>query len=91
MTPQLADYQLLMLRVIRELGDNAYGVTIRQRLEELSSSAVIYGDVYATLVDLEHLGLIASHTSNAPSRRQPAQFWLVTVDGLRILDTLEDS
>jgi DNA-binding PadR family transcriptional regulator len=54
----LGEFELLMLLAIAQLEDNAYGVTIRDRLESETSRTVTLGGIYKTLGRLEGKGLI---------------------------------
>jgi DNA-binding PadR family transcriptional regulator len=59
---------MLMLAVIR-LGDDAYGVTIREELESETSRTLTLGTVYKTLGRLEEKGYLRSHTSEPVAER----------------------
>lgn len=59
---------LLMLAVIR-LGDDAYGVTLREELEHETSRTLTLGTVYKTLGRLEDKGYLRSRTSEPVSER----------------------
>lgn len=54
----LGEFELLTLLAIARLGDNAYGVTIRDLLESATSRTVTLGGIYKTLGRLEGKGLI---------------------------------
>lgn len=54
--------QLVLLAVIR-LDGNAYGVTIRDTIDEYTGRDVIVGQVYTALDRLESKGLIRSRVS----------------------------
>ena len=45
----LAEFELYLMLAVARLGDNAYGVTIRQEIEERTGRPVSIGAVYATL------------------------------------------
>ena len=64
----LGQFEQLVLTAILALGDNAYGVTIHAKVEELSQPRKIArGAIYATLDRMEDKGLIASPGSSAPT------------------------
>src|ERR1700722_5190755 len=66
----LGQFEQLVLTAILALGDNAYGVTIHVKVEELSSPRKIArGAVYATLDRMEDKGLIASWLSDPTPER----------------------
>ena len=66
----LGQFEQLVLTAILALGDNAYGVTIHVKVEELSRPRKIArGAVYATLDRMEDKGLIASWLSDPTPER----------------------
>ena len=72
-----------MLAVVRT-GEDAYGMSVRRELEEVSGRDVAIGAVYATLDRLEAKGFVAStrpESSEGPSRR----VFAVTAAGARSL------
>ena len=66
----LGQFEQVVLTAILALGDNAYGVTIHVKVEELSRPRKIArGAVYATLDRMEDKGLIASWLSDPTPER----------------------
>lgn len=66
----LGQFEQLVLTAILSLGDNAYGVTIHAKIEELAKPrAIKLGAVYATLDRLEDKRLIASWLSEPTKER----------------------
>jgi PadR family transcriptional regulator PadR len=66
----LGQFEQVVLTAILALGDNAYGVTIHAKVEELSKPRKIArGAVYATLDRMEDKGLIASWLSDPTPER----------------------
>ena len=66
----LGQFEQIVLTAILTLGNNAYGVTIHAKVEELSRpKRVVLGAVYATLDRLEDKGLIASWLSDPTPER----------------------
>ena len=66
----LGQFEQLVLTAILALGEDAYGVTIHAKVEELSSPRKIArGAVYATLDRMEDKGLIASWMSEPTPER----------------------
>lgn len=83
----LGDFeQLVMLALIR-LGDNAYGMTVRQEIEANADRQVTLGAVYATLDRLEEKGLISSFLgqSEAQRRGRAKRFFRVNASGVEAL------
>ena len=68
------EFELLTLLAIAQLGDNAYGVTVRDVLETRTSRTVTLGAIYKTLGRLEAKGLldvtVAPPTSERGGRRK---------------------
>ena len=52
------EFELLLLLAIAQLGDDAYGVTVRDVLELRTSRTVTLGAIYKTLGRLESKGLV---------------------------------
>lgn len=52
------EFELLTLLAIAQLGDDAYGVTVRDVLEERTARTVTLGGVYKTLGRLESKDLV---------------------------------
>src|ERR1700741_4982809 len=66
----LGQFEQVVLTAILALGDNAYGVTIHAKVEELSRPRkVARGAVYATLDRMEDKGLVASWLSDPTPER----------------------
>src|SRR5262245_46396873 len=66
----IGQFEQIVLTAILTLGDNAYGVTIHAKVEELSRpKRVVLGAVYATLDRLVDKGLIASWLSDPTPER----------------------
>jgi PadR family transcriptional regulator, regulatory protein PadR len=60
----LAEFELYVMSALSRLGDDAYGVTIRQEIEHRSGRRVAIGAVYATLARLAEKGLVAFRISD---------------------------
>ena len=66
----LGQFEQVVLTAILALGDNAYGVPIHAKVEDLSKPRkVARGAVYATLDRMEDKGLIASWLSDPTPER----------------------
>lgn len=78
------EFELLMLLAVARLGDNAYGVTVRETLEDRTSRTVALGSIYKTLGRLESKGLVevtvAPPTAERGGRRR--KMYTLTKDGL---------
>jgi len=56
----IGEFEELVLLAILSQGDNAYGVTIREALEEATNRSITVGSLYTTLSRLEEKGLVES-------------------------------
>ena len=82
------DIEELTLRAAIRLGDDAYGVSIRREIEQMTGKAPSYGALYAALERLHDAGYIAYTEGPATPDRGGRPKRLVHVDGsaLRALD-----
>lgn len=69
MGKRLAGFEELVLLATASLGDEAYGVTVQQRLGEETGSPVAIGAVYAVLDRLERKGYVRSTWGDATPQR----------------------
>jgi PadR family transcriptional regulator, regulatory protein PadR len=71
------------------LGEDAYGVTIRETLEERTGRAVSSGAIYTALARLEERALVTSRVGDAtPGRaRRPPTYYRVAPAGARALES----
>ena len=60
--------QIVLLALIR-LGDNAYGVPIRQEIERRTKRSLSIGALYRTLERLEDKGFVSSRTGDPTPER----------------------
>ncbi|HSM04317.1 MAG TPA: PadR family transcriptional regulator [Longimicrobiales bacterium] len=77
------EFELLTLLAVARLGDDAYGVTVRDTMEARTSRSVTLGAIYKTLGRLESKGLVqvtvAPPTSERGGRRK--KMYTLTTDG----------
>ena len=78
--------QLLLFSIIR-LGDDAYGVTIRETIEERTGRAISSGAIYTALARLEARGLVSSQVGEATPGRagRPPKHYRIEPEGARAL------
>lgn len=57
MTTQLSEIEMLALAAVAQLGDDAYGVSIREEIERRTGRSVSIGSLYKALHRLERYGL----------------------------------
>jgi|SRR5579871_534500 len=60
MPDYLGEFEQLILLALVRLGDDAYGVTIRETLLDRAGRDVSFGAIYSTLRRLEAKGLVRS-------------------------------
>ncbi|HLK59935.1 MAG TPA: helix-turn-helix transcriptional regulator [Chthonomonadaceae bacterium] len=65
----LGSFEEIVLLAIRHLGDNAYGVPIRQAVEEATKRSTSVGALYTTLERLEEKEFISSYQGEATRER----------------------
>lgn len=85
MPPVLGEFEQLLLLAVLRLGANAYGVTIRQAIEEATGRDVSAGAVYTALNRLEARGLVSSRAGeSAPERTgMRRRYYTVRPEGAR--------
>lgn len=65
----LGEFEHLLLLALARLGADAYGVTIRQMLQDRTGREASFGAIYSTLRRLEQKGLVRSYLGEpAPVR-----------------------
>ena len=65
----IGEFEELVLLAILSQGDNAYGVTIRQALEEATNRSITIGSLYTTLSRLQEKGLVESWVGDPTAER----------------------
>jgi DNA-binding PadR family transcriptional regulator len=65
----IGEFEELVLLAILNQGDNAYGVTIREALEDATSRSIAIGSLYTTLSRLEEKGLVESWMGEPTAER----------------------
>jgi PadR family transcriptional regulator PadR len=84
----VGQFEQIVMTAILRCGDDAYGVTIHEAVERLSSSkSVALGAVYSTLDRLEDKGLISSWLSDPTPERggRSKRHYRLETDGERAL------
>ncbi len=84
--------QIVLLAAMR-LGDRAYGMTIRDEIDNRTGRAVSFGAVYVTLQRLEDKGLVSSWVGEPTAERggRAKRFFRVTADGRQALRKVRDA
>ncbi len=65
----LGSFEEVILLTLLRLGENAYGVTVRQTVEEVTGRSASIGAIYATLDRLEEKGYVSSRQGEATPER----------------------
>lgn len=84
----IGQFEQIVMTAILRCRDDAYGITIHETVEELSSpKAVALGAVYATLDRLEDKGLVSSWLSDPTPERggRSKRHYRLEPDGQRAL------
>lgn len=83
----LGEFEQLILFSILQLGDGAFGVSIRESIEERTGRVVSAGAIYTTLGRLEVRGLVSSRTGDpTPGRAgRPRKYYALEARGVKSL------
>lgn len=69
MSSHLGEFEQLILFALLRLGDDAYGVTVREEIAERTGRDVAQGAVYTALNRLEERGLVRSRIAETTPER----------------------
>lgn len=91
--PILSNFELMVMLAIIRIGDDAYGVSISNEIEETTGSEVLLGSVYDALTRLQEKGLIASTLGEATPERggRAKRHFRTTARGLRLVRDTQQS
>ncbi|HVQ65395.1 MAG TPA: helix-turn-helix transcriptional regulator [Terriglobia bacterium] len=91
--PTLSNFELMVMLAIIRIGDDAYGVSISNEIEETTGSEVLLGSVYDALTRLQEKGLIASTLGEATPERggRAKRHFRTTARGLRLVRDTQQS
>jgi PadR family transcriptional regulator, regulatory protein PadR len=83
----LGEFEQIVLLAIVRLGDEAYGVPIKQDIEQRTGRALTVGALYRTLDRLEEKGYVASAFSDPTPERggRSKRYFRIKPLGLRTL------
>jgi DNA-binding PadR family transcriptional regulator len=65
----VGDFEQMVLLALLRLGNEAYGMEVREEIEKRTGKDVSYGAVYTTLDRLERKGLVTYTLGEATSER----------------------
>ena len=80
----LGEFEHLIVLAVLRVADQAYGVTVRQEIENRTRREVSIGAVYAMLDRLEAKGYVKSHLGDPTPERggRSKRFFEITAKGL---------
>ena len=83
----LGDFEQLLLLAILRCGEDAYGITLRDEIENRTDRSVSLGAIYTALDRLEQKGFVSSWTGGAAPERggRAKRFYRVEAAGQRAL------
>ena len=87
-THRLGEFEILVLAALIRLGDDAYGVSVRQDIETCTGRPVSIGAVYTTLGRLERKGLVISRVGEPTAERggRAKKHYRAETEGRRALE-----
>lgn len=87
----LGPFEETVLLAVINLGTNAYGVTIRQKVDEVTGRTTSIGAIYTTLDRLEEKGYVSSWIGEATAVRggRAKKYFRVEGAGTRALDDVQ--
>jgi DNA-binding PadR family transcriptional regulator len=86
----LGEFEQLILFSILQLGDGAYGVSIRETIEDRTGRTISVGAIYTALGRLEERGLVRSRAEAPGAARRgrmgrPRKYYRLRREGARAL------
>jgi DNA-binding PadR family transcriptional regulator len=89
----LGSLEQIVLLALVQLGDDAYGMTVRREIESRTGRNVSIGAIYATLERLEGKGYVSSFTGEPTAARggRARRHFHIEGEGRRALRTSQDA
>ncbi|WP_138477513.1 PadR family transcriptional regulator [Dyadobacter bucti] len=87
----LGEFEEVVLLTVAILGEEAYGVTVTQELEQKTGRSVGFSTVHTTLQRMEEKGLLSSKMGGATAERggRRKRFFTVTAFGRKALQEVK--
>lgn len=84
----LGEFEILVLTALVRLGPDAYGVSVRDEIEQRTGRSVSIGALYATLGRLEAKGLVSTRLGEATPERggRAKKHYVIDAEGRRRLE-----
>lgn len=88
----IGEFEELVLLTVATLGDEAYGVTIKEDIEERSSRSISIGALHSTIARLEEKGFLKSFLGGATQERggRRKRFFQLTQSGKAALHEIKN-
>lgn len=88
----LGEFEEIVLLTIASLGENAYGISIKDEIELRGNRKVSIGSLHSTITRLEEKGYIKSKLGGATQERggRSKRFFSLTQSGKRALHKAKD-
>ena|SRR5215475_15247344 len=88
----LGGFEHVVMLALVQLRDGAYGVTVRQEIQERTGRDVSLGAIYATLDRLEAKGYVISRVGDPTPQRggRAKRFIKVTARGVQAMNRTQD-
>jgi DNA-binding PadR family transcriptional regulator len=89
----LGSLEQIVLLALVQLGDHAYGMTVRREIETRTGRNLSIGAIYATLERLEGKGYVSSFTGEPTAERggRARRHFRVEAEGRRALRTSQEA
>jgi DNA-binding PadR family transcriptional regulator len=95
MTPKsrLGEFEYLLLLAVLRLDEDAYGVTIRQEIEDRTGRPVSLGSIYPTMDRLEAKGFITSRMGEPTGERggRSRRYFRLEPDGIEAVKAMRQT
>ncbi|MEL7003999.1 MAG: PadR family transcriptional regulator [Bacteroidota bacterium] len=91
MKSYLGEFEELVLLTIAVLGDEAYGVAIKDAIEAKANRSISIGSLHSTITRLEEKGFITSRLGGATASRggRRKRFFSLTNDARQVLQQIK--
>lgn len=88
----LGEFEELVLLTIATLGKDAYGVAIREQLENRANRSISIGALHSTISRLEDKGYLTSYMGEATAKRggRKKRFFELTADAKSALADMKE-
>jgi PadR family transcriptional regulator, regulatory protein PadR len=88
----LGEFEELVLLTVAVLGDDAYGVSIKESIENTAGRSVSIGALHTTIVRLEDKGFLESHLGGATEERggRSKRYFHLTLGGKAALHDIRN-